>query len=65
MDFKLLDVVTLNRDIPEEGLTLGLRGTIVDIYKSPRIAYEVEFCDEDGETIGLSTLEPSDISLGS
>jgi hypothetical protein len=45
---KLLDTVALLEDVPERKLTRGEVGTVVEIL-APDV-YEVEFCDEDGET---------------
>lgn len=41
----------------------GCIGTIVMVYDKPRLAYEVEFFDEDGETLELLTVEKDDIKL--
>ena len=60
---KMLDVVRVNRDIPEAGVTKGMQGTIVDVYERPHRAYEVEFCDGEGRTIALATLLPEDVTL--
>ena len=45
------DVVILKIDLPEENLIKGMRGTIVAVFNRPEVAYEVEFCDEDGKTL--------------
>ena len=53
---KLLDVVALTVDLPEEQLFKGQVGTVVDIL-ADGTAYEVEFSDRDGrtyESLGLS-----------
>lgn len=55
------EVVVLVVDIPDEGLTKGQIGTIVDIYTSPSLAYEVEFCDKQGRTVALLALEPEQL----
>ena len=57
----LLDVVVLLEDLPADGLQVGMRGTVVDIHHSPCLAYEVEFCDDRGETIALVALLPNQI----
>jgi hypothetical protein len=51
MNFQINDVVVLGRDVPEQGLTAGMRGTIVFIFEMPSLAYEVEFIDRAGRTI--------------
>jgi hypothetical protein len=60
-NLKLLDVVVLRQDIPDEGLRAGMRGTVVDIHYDPCLAYEVEFCDDLGKTIALLALLPVQI----
>jgi hypothetical protein len=45
---KLLDTVALLEDLPERKLKRGEVGTVVEIL-APDI-YEVEFCDEEGQT---------------
>lgn len=57
----LLDVVRLTRDVPEEGLRRGDRGTVVEVFESPEEAYEVEFTDAHGRTTALVTLLPHDL----
>jgi hypothetical protein len=54
--FKLLDVVALKEDVPEDNLFSGQVGTIVEVYNNGE-AFEVEFIDPQGVTYGLVTLE--------
>lgn len=63
MIFSIFDVVTLLNDIPEEGLRAGMLGTVVEVYESPVVAYEVEFCDAMGRTVGQLALLPEQIQL--
>jgi hypothetical protein len=51
---KLLDVIALLADKPSEKLASGQMGTIVEVL-TPN-AFEVEFCDSQGNTIGLTEL---------
>lgn len=51
---KLLDVVELLVDLPEQKISAGNQGAIVDVY--PDEHYEVEFTNADGETLALVTL---------
>lgn len=44
----LLDTVALLEDLPQRGLQRGEVGTVVEIL-APEV-YEVEFCDDDGQT---------------
>lgn len=63
MDFRLLDVVRLEVDVPDEGLLKGTTGTIVREFFVPNIAYEVEFTESRGRTTAQLTLFPSQLSL--
>lgn len=51
---KLLDVVALLEDKPASGLVAGQVCTIVEVLASD--AFEVEFCDLAGMTIGFAEL---------
>ena len=53
----LFDVVELTVDIPERGLRAGIQGTIVERHLND--AYEVEFTDEQGETMDFLALYPN------
>jgi Domain of unknown function (DUF4926) len=55
---KLHDVVELAWDLPEEGLSAGDTGTIVDVYSA---GYEVEFVDDNGRTRALTALRPDQV----
>ncbi len=57
------DVVVLKKDIPSKKLRKGMKGTVVMIYREPDlpIGVEVEFVDEEGETIEVVTLGEDDI----
>jgi hypothetical protein len=55
---KLLDVVALLEERPDEGLASGQVGTVVEVY--PPDAFEVEFLDSEGHTISLQTLKRSE-----
>ena len=52
------DCVLLKVDILEKNLSKGMQGVIVAIFEQPEIAYEVEFCDENGETVTEIALKP-------
>ncbi|MCR9003592.1 DUF4926 domain-containing protein [Rahnella perminowiae] len=52
------DVVVLVKNMPDKGLTKGMIGTVVDVYSTPSLAYEVEFCDQQGRTIVSLALAP-------
>lgn len=53
------DVVHLAEGIPSESLPTGAIGTIVAVFAEPEEAYEVEFCDENGETVVQLALRPT------
>lgn len=55
-----LDTVALLRDVPEYGLAKGDLGTVVHVYTDGK-AYEVEFINLAGDTIGVVTLEKEDV----
>jgi hypothetical protein len=57
------DVVALKNDYPDEGLKKGARGVIVAIFDHPEMAYEVEFCDDEGCTKTELALKPDLIEL--
>ncbi len=53
---KELDVVALTADMPAKGLRRGQVGAIVAILEGG-VAYEVEFCNAQGQTYALETLQ--------
>lgn len=53
-DIELLDAVALREDLPARKLRAGEVGTVVELLQDD--AYEVEFCDEDGQTYAEFTL---------
>ena len=58
---KLLDVVALLVDKPEEGLVVGQVGTVVELLGLD--VYEVEFLDSKGHTIAVTELKRTDLLL--
>ena len=48
---KLFDLVELKEDLPKQGLRTGAVGTIVALFDTPEVAYEVEFANDEGETL--------------
>ena len=61
MSFEINDVVKLMVDIPEEGLNTGAIGVVVVEFSDPNEAYEIEFCDDEGETITQLALLPEQL----
>jgi len=49
------DIVEIVRDIPEKHLRAGMRGAVVHCHSND--VYEVEFTNENGETLDLSALD--------
>jgi hypothetical protein len=58
---KILDVVALLKDRPDERLLRGQIGTVVECYSNND--FEVEFSNNNGETISLLTLSTDEIML--
>jgi Domain of unknown function (DUF4926) len=54
--------VHLREPLARFGLARGAVGAVVMVFTRPRLAYEVEFVDEDGKTRALATLRPEQIS---
>jgi len=59
MNFEILDVVALLKNIPEFNLVKGQVGTIVDLHHENN--YEVEFTDKKGQTIASLALDNKDL----
>jgi hypothetical protein len=59
---KEYDVVHAKKNLTKT-VFQGCRGTILMIFNSPSLAYEVEFVDEEGRTLELLTVKQSDIVL--
>ncbi len=55
-----LDLVVLQRDIPDLSLATGDIGTVVGIYADGK-AFEVEFMTAEGKTIDVVTLEREEV----
>jgi hypothetical protein len=56
-------VVKLTKDLPEHGLKTGAVGTVVMAFQEPDEAYEVEFCNQEGETVHMDTFSPDELEL--
>ena len=59
MTCKELDIVVLNRDLPEHGLRSGDLGAVLQIYGPNEL--EVEFVTASGRTQALLTLSVRDV----
>jgi hypothetical protein len=60
MSLNEYDMVSLRRALPEHNLAAGAIGAIVLVYEHPG-TYEVEFCDKEGVTIALVTLDEGEL----
>ena len=58
-EIEMLSVVALLQDLPEQGLVRGQVGTVVENL-APGV-YEVEFCDDDGRTYAMASLNSSQL----
>ena len=61
-NIKLLDVVALTVDLPEQNLWRGQVGTVVEIL-ADGAAMEVEFSDLNGQTYSSLGLRPSQLMV--
>ena len=48
--------VRVSRDVPEQKVTRGMVGTVLTVFETPTLAYEIEFVGENGETVVQATL---------
>lgn len=55
-----LDSIVLRADIPKYGLKAGDIGTVVLVH-GKNTGYEVEFVKLDGETVAVTSVQPSQI----
>lgn len=62
MRFDVNDVVEILIDLPSENLKKGELGVVVMVFSEPVEAYEVEFCDANGETIAQVVLESEQLT---
>ena len=57
----LLETVIAAANLPDHQVLAGDLGTIVEVYTTPNLAYEVEFVNPDGSTRALLTLAPNQV----
>jgi hypothetical protein len=57
--YKALDVVVLDRELPDRGLRKGDLGAVVEVYEPD--ALEVEFVTGSGKTEALITLGTAEV----
>lgn len=63
MPYSELDTVVLTEDLPDRGLRAGAEGVILHVHTFPRLAYEVEFFDEEGEPLPFFAVLPAQLRL--
>lgn len=51
------------RDVPEQRVTRGMVGAVIEVFDEPRHAYEAELVDADGKSIMQATLTDEDLEL--
>ena len=59
MNYKLLDTVVLDRNLPQHGLRIGDLGAVVEVYEPEGL--DVEFVTASGKTQALVTLNVKDV----
>ena len=59
MRYRTLDVVVLDRELPDRGLRKGDLGAVVEVYEPDGL--EVEFVTASGRTEALLTLGVADV----
>ena len=60
----LLAVVALTEDLPEQGLTRGQIGTVVEfLERDGGHALLVEFSDEQGQTYAMTAVRPGQLMV--
>lgn len=59
MTIRALDIVVLDRDLPEQGLIRGDLGAVVHVYAPDGL--EVEFVSAMGRTAAVVTLREGDV----
>lgn len=56
-------VVRVVRDVPEQEVSKGMIGAVIEVFDVPIRAYEVEFTDCDGRTVAQATLAEEDLEV--
>jgi len=58
-EIKVLDVVAVLEDVPQQGLLRGEVGTVVELWKDG--VFEVEFSDNSGKAYAFAALRPDQL----
>ena len=61
--FKEYDVVYLKNEMPSIPLPSGAKGAVLIVHQSAPAAYEVEFVDERGKSLGTYTVDETNLGL--
>ena len=61
--FKQYDIVELTEDFPEDHVTRGTRGTVLEVYDAAGEdeAYEIEISDADGRSVAQFVAAPQQL----
>ncbi|MEB5705643.1 DUF4926 domain-containing protein [Pantoea anthophila] len=59
---KEYDVVESTK-VLSDSIAAGCKGAVVMVHTEPTLGYEVEFVDDNGETLDVLTVYPDDIRL--
>ncbi|KAA5970330.1 MULTISPECIES: DUF4926 domain-containing protein [unclassified Pantoea] len=59
---KEYDVVKSTKAL-SDAIAAGCKGAVVMVHTEPTLGYEVEFVDDNGETLDVLTVYPDDIRL--
>jgi len=59
MRYQVLDIIVLDRDLPDHGLRRGDLGAVVEVYTPDGL--ELEFVTASGKTVALLTLSVRDV----
>ena len=59
---KEYDVVKATKML-SDSIAMGCRGTVVMVHTKPTLGYEVEFVDDNGETLDILTVYQDDVEL--
>jgi hypothetical protein len=54
---KEYDSVRLRKPLLDNNIPVGSKGVVLLVYTNPRLAYEVEFFDPSGRSLGNFTME--------
>ena len=57
------DVVRLRSRTAAIGVPVGARGAVLVVYDDSPPAYEVEFVDHNGDSLGTFTMQEADLDL--